>query len=142
MAAGCNGFLTKPIKMDQLIRAIHEYSRVAPEAIADNSESPAADEVNHLKSRFLRNRQGEVETLQTALAERNFDEIRMIGHRIKGLAGSYDLHAIGLIGSHLEQAAVAQEIEDVARYIHELRDAVMNARASPSPEPKQNQHAA
>jgi len=46
--------------------------------------------------------------------------IQTLGHRMKGLAGSYGFDEIGAIGSRLETAAVGQEPDRIASGIQEL----------------------
>ena len=57
----------------------------------------------------------------------NADLIRTIGHRIKGLAGSYGLEAIGLIGSAIEQAALDHDFEKVTVEVQRLVEALREA---------------
>ncbi len=131
LEAGCDDYLTKPIKMEQLLRAIHQYA--APEASPkpdrrspDSSQDQNAldSTMEMLKPKFLQKREQDVAALETALRVGNFDRIRTIGHRIKGLAGSYGFDQIGRIGGALEQAALAKDVQTIARQIAELAQAL------------------
>src|SRR5215831_1625937 len=135
-AAGCNEFLTKPISMDAVLRAIHRYAA----DMKDNGgrqedsrlvrdEAPARGEMKDLKRRFLENRLRDLPVLRTAVMEKNFELVGTIGHRIKGLAGSYDLHAIGAIGLALEEAASKQNASAVMAQVSKLMAALQQAEA-------------
>ncbi|MCE9535153.1 MAG: Hpt domain-containing protein, partial [Nitrospirae bacterium] len=135
LLAGCTDFVTKPVKVATILGVIHRYM-VAPrkETLPGPSEGQRAvkedtleQSLQALRPKFLRNRQQDVTILQTAIDAKNADTIRTIGHRIKGLAGSYGLETIGLIGSALEVAALDRDFErvtvEVQRLVAALREA-------------------
>jgi PAS domain S-box-containing protein len=137
-AAGCDEFLTKPIKMETLRRVIERYATGMEVSAArekrspvDREQEPRPREVKELKRRFIANRMQELPLLQEAAADANFEHIRTIGHRIKGLAGSYGLDAIGAIGAAMEEAALAHDAPAVSTQIAKLTEAVRLAEAAP-----------
>lgn len=129
-AAGCDDFLTKPAKMETVLQTVGRYAAGTAEPTppaAATGAPPEMDDLEQLKVKFIRNRRREVAVLQAALADNEFDRMRTIGHRIKGLAGSYGLHEIGAIGAQLEQAALARNPEQVTGQVAELIRAVRDA---------------
>lgn len=54
---------------------------------------------------FLENRRGDIGQIQTALANRDFGAVRIIGHNLKGLGGGYGFEEMTQIGALLEKAA-------------------------------------
>jgi len=48
-----------------------------------------ASELRDLAPGFLQNRRHDVQTLQQALAVKDFETIRMLGHRMRGDGGGY-----------------------------------------------------
>ncbi len=54
---------------------------------------------------FFRNRQKEIETLRTALAAGDFDQLRQLGHRMKGVGDSYGFAKVSEIGRRVEESA-------------------------------------
>jgi HPt (histidine-containing phosphotransfer) domain-containing protein len=68
--------------------------------------------------------------LQSAIMAENADLIRTIGHRIKGLAGSYGLDRIGLIGSAIEQAALDHNFERVTMEVRQLVESLREAEVT------------
>lgn len=145
LAAGCNDFLTKPIKSDTVLKAIQRYA----EQSAAQEQAPAAipadsvpDELAELKSTFIRNRSRDVSALEQAVAKKDFEIIRTIGHRIKGLAGSYGLDEIGAIGGAIEEAALGQNVDDVVAQIATLAATLRQLGPAGSDGTGQTRHAA
>ena len=54
---------------------------------------------------FFRNRQKEIETLGKALAGGDFEQLRRLGHRMKGVGNSYGFAKVSEIGKRVEDAA-------------------------------------
>jgi len=136
--AGCDGFLTKPVKMDTVLSTIRRFvaeTKPAPAPVPMKSDQTALmdAELNRMRPKFIQNRHLDIQELQRAAGAGNFDQIRLIGHRIKGLAGTYGLHAIGAIGGVLEEAAVRRHLADVTTGITDLRAAVEAAEQALSP---------
>ena len=71
---------------------------------------------------FLRNRQTDVEVLTRAVAERDLETARVVGHRLRGAAGGYGFAALGTLGARIEQAASQGCVEDIARVVAEMVD--------------------
>jgi HPt (histidine-containing phosphotransfer) domain-containing protein len=71
---------------------------------------------------FLANRQKDVQTLRTALAQRDFETIRVLGHRMKGDGGGYGFGKITEIGGVMEPAAARQDHTVIERCTAELED--------------------
>lgn len=71
---------------------------------------------------FLENRRRDVQTLETALQQKDLNTIRVIGHRMKGDGGGYGFDAISTIGDGMEQAAAREDCDAIRRHIAELID--------------------
>jgi HPt (histidine-containing phosphotransfer) domain-containing protein len=54
---------------------------------------------------FMSNRKKEIENLKAALAASNYEEMRQIGHRMKGSGRSYGFATITEIGKRIEDGA-------------------------------------
>lgn len=71
---------------------------------------------------FLENRGRDVLTLQKALMEKDWETIRVLGHRMKGAGGGYGFHGISDLGACLEQAAKLQDSAQIKELIGQLVD--------------------
>ena len=136
--AGCTDFVTKPVKVATILGVIQRYMVASKkEAVSGPSEGRRTvivdtleQSLHALRSKFVRNRQQDVAILQSAIVAQNADTIRTIGHRIKGLAGSYGLDRIGLVGSALEAAALDGDFERVTGEVQRLVGALREAEGA------------
>lgn len=71
---------------------------------------------------FLANRQKDIQTLRTALSEKDFETIRTLGHRMRGDGGGYGFNAISTIGGVMELAAGRRDEPAIQRQTAELED--------------------
>lgn len=71
---------------------------------------------------FLENRAHDAERLEALLAAKDFDEIRLVGHSMKGVGGGYGFDAITDYGAEIEQGALAQDEQRIRDNVSALRD--------------------
>lgn len=77
---------------------------------------------------FFKNRQKEVETLRAALAASDFEQLRQLGHRMKGVGNSYGFAKISEIGKRIEDGAKATDAASVVTCIGEYADYLSNVQ--------------
>lgn len=77
---------------------------------------------------FMKNRRKEVETLHAALAAADFEQLRQLGHRMKGVGNSYGFERVSTIGRQVEdharsgdRASLAARIAEYADYLEKVR---------------------
>lgn len=71
---------------------------------------------------FFRNRQKEIETLRAALAARDFEQLRQLGHRMKGVGNSYGFAKVSEIGKQVEDGARTGDKAGIDACIAEYAD--------------------
>jgi CheY-like chemotaxis protein/HPt (histidine-containing phosphotransfer) domain-containing protein len=128
MRAGCTGFIGKPFSQSTFLEAIQQYARPADSPSSherthktpSTAGQPEEPDLDRLRQKFLSNRRHDLEALASALSTHDWATIKTLGHRMKGLAGSYGFDEIGAIGSLLEKAAGEQEPDRIASGIQEL----------------------
>jgi HPt (histidine-containing phosphotransfer) domain-containing protein len=54
---------------------------------------------------FMRNRHKELDSLRVALAAADFEQLRQLGHRMKGVGNSYGFSHISTLGKYIEDGA-------------------------------------
>lgn len=69
---------------------------------------------------FLNSRQKDCLLIQQMLEQDAFDEIRIIGHRMKGSGGSYGFDDISEIGEIMEDASLKADHEKIRAAIQRL----------------------
>ncbi len=77
-------------------------------------------EIEDIVPVFLSNRRKDLATLRTALAEKDFETIRVLGHRMKGDGGGYGFERITEIGGAMELAAARRDHPALDRHVAEL----------------------
>ena len=84
----------------------------------------ADKDLEDLIPEFLDNRRSDVESIHGALANDDYETIRVLGHSMKGSGGGYGFDDITEIGGALEQAAkrkdntaIGNELEKLASYL-------------------------
>ena len=71
---------------------------------------------------FMRNRLKEVDTLRIALASLDWEQLRHLGHRMKGVGNSYGFEHVSLFGRQIEDGARSGDRASLAARIAEYRD--------------------
>jgi CheY-like chemotaxis protein len=124
LAAGCTGFLTKPIKQEVLLQAISERSMVQHQRA-----TPARDDLNlasafpQLAAKvpvFLQRRRQDVATMLDALTRGDFTIVGRLGHDMKGAGASFGFQTITDIGAALEQWAASLDIDSSRKSVGDL----------------------
>jgi HPt (histidine-containing phosphotransfer) domain-containing protein len=77
---------------------------------------------------FMNNRKKEVETLRAALAALDFEQLRQLGHRMKGVGNSYGFSKVSELGKSIEDGARSEDraaldaiIVDYADYLERVK---------------------
>ena len=66
---------------------------------------------------FLGNRKKELETLRAALAAADFDQLRQLGHRMRGVGNSYGFERVSSLGKEIEEGARSRDKASLAGHI-------------------------
>lgn len=80
-----------------------------------------------LMARYLSHRQQDLIEMRRAVANDDFDTIKLTGHNMHGSGSAYGLDRISELGAGLETAAIRQDrqaisdlIDDLERFVREL----------------------
>ena len=71
---------------------------------------------------FMSNRKKELDTLRVALAAADFDQLRQLGHRMKGVGNSYGFAQVSEIGKHVEDGARSGDRAALEAVLVQYRD--------------------
>jgi HPt (histidine-containing phosphotransfer) domain-containing protein len=87
-----------------------------------------AKDLEDLVPTFMKNRGKELETLRTALAAGDLDQLRQLGHRMKGVGNSYGFEHVSTLGKRIEDGARGNDragldacIADYADYLGRVK---------------------
>jgi HPt (histidine-containing phosphotransfer) domain-containing protein len=71
---------------------------------------------------FLQNRQKELQVLRDALAGGDMEQLRQLGHRMKGVGNSYGFEHVSVLGKRIEDGARAGDHAVLQTCIAEYAD--------------------
>ena len=71
---------------------------------------------------FVENRRKELESLRTALAAGAFEQLRQLGHRMKGVGMSYGFDRVSALGKQIEDGASTGDRDAVEARIAEYAE--------------------
>lgn len=71
---------------------------------------------------FMRNRQKEIDALRVALASADFEQLRQLGHRMKGVGNSYGFERVSILGKSIEDGARSGDRASLEASIGEYAD--------------------
>jgi HPt (histidine-containing phosphotransfer) domain-containing protein len=71
---------------------------------------------------FFKNRQKELENLRAALTAADFEQLRQLGHRMKGVGNSYGFAKVSELGKRIEDGAKGSDTTAIDACIDEYTD--------------------
>ena len=69
---------------------------------------------------FLDNRQKDIQKLEQALENQDFETLRSIGHNLKGVGGGYGFHDMTIFGAAIEESAKENKLDIVNENVKKL----------------------
>lgn len=81
-----------------------------------------AKDLEDLIPTFMKNRSKEIETLRAALAAGDVEQLRQLGHRMKGVGISYGFDKVSLLGKQIEDDAKATDLPGLEARIADYVD--------------------
>jgi len=116
MDVGCNAHLVKPIRKAELIEQLYRHAKREPILVE------ADPELGDLVPAYLESRRRDLATLRAALAAGRFEEIRKLGHNMKGTGRSYGFAPVTELGQRLEQAGKRGESAEAGAVLDALAE--------------------
>jgi CheY-like chemotaxis protein len=127
-AAGCNGFLAKPVDQEEFRRTMKRYllpevpSQAAP--IGDEPAVSTDAQFAALREAFEAEIPSRIADIKTAVLSSNFAHVAYLTHQLKGTSGCFGLSAVCDAAAGLETAAenpdLRQNIEQCFKVLSEL----------------------
>jgi HPt (histidine-containing phosphotransfer) domain-containing protein len=89
---------------------------------ADDYKVTVAKDLEDLIPVFMKNRHKELDTLRVALASADFEQLRQLGHRMKGVGNSYGFARVSTLGKSIEDGARSGDRAALQASITEYQD--------------------
>ena len=80
-----------------------------------------AKNVADLIPRFMKTRHKELPAMRAAIAARNFERLRKIGYRMRGIGGSYGFDEVSTLGRSIEESAEAKDLKALKEHLSEYK---------------------
>lgn len=90
--------------------------------VRDNFTVEIDDVLRPIVPDFIRCRNDDCILIRQLLSKGNYDDIRLLGHRMKGTGGSYGFDAISEIGEIIETASLEADQETIRVQLQRLED--------------------
>ena len=95
---------------------------------ADDFKVTVTKDIADLIPVFMKNRHKELDALRVALAAADFEQLRQLGHRMKGVGNSYGFTHVSTLGKYIEdgaksgdRAALAATIAEYDEYLAKVQ---------------------
>ena len=127
--AGFTSYLTKPIRKATLLDSLASLSgrsAIEPPAATPPLESTdgllihVEQGMEDVVPAYLEKRRKDVLTYSQALANQDFETLRMLGHKMKGTGAGYGFPVLTEIGSAIEEAALRKDAGRIAAGVDRL----------------------
>ncbi|MBC77759.1 MAG: histidine phosphotransferase [Halobacteriovoraceae bacterium] len=81
-----------------------------------------SSDLEDILPKYLQNRKQEVEELKSFLANKDFESLKVRGHRLAGNAPSYGMELLGSLGVKIEADAKREDLSNMGDYIQEIEE--------------------
>ncbi len=125
LAAGCTGYITKPVDQQKLVSEIMSVMKSKEpefEEISPYFQGFSREEIIQLRTEYIDSMKKEVEELNKKLSPKEFEAFKFFGHNIKGNGVAYGFPEISKYGAKIEEAAVGQDYPSLVTVFNEFKD--------------------
>jgi len=121
IAAGCDGFLTKPISKEKLFQAVYKYLEIEDGVVQDVFEKRSA-KMQELIIKFVKGLPGKLEKVKKFRVENKWKDVRAELHKIKGIGTSMGYPMVTDIAAEIEQEAIKENEVEVDKLLLKMKE--------------------
>lgn len=124
LAAGCNGYIPKPIDQQKLVTEIMNVikkSEPSYDEISPYFQGFSREEIIQLRTDYINQLRKDIEELDKKLSPKEFESFRYFGHNIKGNGVAYGFPEISKFGEKIELASESQDYPSLVTVFNELK---------------------
>lgn len=126
--AGCTSYLSKPVQIDDLLRAVHSFAGKMPEAapVASSEEIVSTlpldrPEYRRIVHKFVTQLAEKMDEIEAALENDHWEELASLAHWLKGSGGMVGFDCLTTPAKQLEQHAQRKDAVAAMAAIAELQ---------------------
>jgi PAS domain S-box-containing protein len=116
--AGCDSHVPKPISKAKLLATIEQYAGVPKTTQALNIDIPEGMEA--AAKRYINSRRNEVTRLSQLADIQDFQQLRVLGHNMKGTGTSYGFPELTRLGTQIEEASLKADVHALSAALARL----------------------
>lgn len=98
------------------------------EKVNNNDTLVISGELRDLIPLFMKTRRNEVDSLRGALASANYERIRQLAHRMRGVGNSYGFAQVSMLGKYIEECALTGDRTLLEKLISEYAGYLANVQ--------------
>jgi CheY-like chemotaxis protein/HPt (histidine-containing phosphotransfer) domain-containing protein len=143
-AAGCSGYLAKPIDIDRLVNVVRETLTSKDPCAADKSAQEVADagplastlpdddpEFHAIVGEFRDRLTQQLSSMRRALEKDDFDELGRLTHWLKGTGGTIGFAILSEQAAGLQQRIDQRSTHEIAAALEELESMAARIQVAP-----------
>ncbi len=135
-AAGCNGFLAKPVDQEEFLRTMRRYLRPHVPSLATPHDAQPDLSIDSefvaLRETFQAEIPSRIAEIESGVLTDNFARVADLTHQLKGTAGCFGLTAICAAAAALHDAAECPEQHEMMQQCFQI----LTEKSAPSAMPK------
>ena len=120
LSAGCNYYLSKPVKREALISMIASAIKRNVAAHDERIIVKVEKSLRNITPSFLAMKAKDISSARAAVERLEFQSVRRVGHDLKGEGRAYGFENLSELGEALEDAALRQDSVRALRLITQL----------------------
>ena len=125
LAAGCNGFASKPVQREQLYELLAQHLRAGQSPAATHEPLMSSlleqdPELLDLVTEFVRKLPKDIEALRALLDENDLAGLKSGTHQLKGTGGSFGYESLYSLCQKIEFELAADHLDGIRKLFNEL----------------------
>ncbi len=131
LGAGFDDYISKPytkeVIIDTVLKTIQHRDNIETNRSSIATNKPEEylqvfdDALKKLMPKFLNTTRENSGKILEAVEDKNFDTVKLLGHRMKGNGKSYGFAKISEIGQTLEEAAISENVDVIHQQVTDLQ---------------------
>jgi len=117
---GFDGFLSKPIEVDEFFSTLNHYLKTSP--LADTTPIFNDPGFQYILKEFIEQLPNTLQDMAQAFQQENWQILESLAHQLKGVAGGYGYSELGKTASLIEADIKQEKMQNIAQLLQNLHN--------------------